>query len=191
MCWLIQPNRCAQNQSTLLACKKQTSLSTTINNLHHLFLKIFCLRTNILTKFSALSALNQGHGDTNCFHPWVSLSAMTSHSQQAEHVQKQVVYSHFIVIICVLEQYLLFTQFKSKFEATTGSTVSFSNMNEGHYSLLLPCLQPASKCRCLIANADVAMLSWLSWCQKEVMHQVYKIHQFGIVCKVYEKKKRY
>lgn len=116
---------------------------------------------------------------------------MTSHSQQAEHMQKQVMYSHFIVIICVLEQYLLFTQFKSKFEATTGSTVSFSNMNEGHYSLLLPCLQPASKCRCLIANADVAMLSWLSWCQKEVMHQVYKIHQFGIVCKVYEKKKRY
>lgn len=33
------------------------------------------------------------------------------------------------------------------------------------------------------------MLSWLSWCQKEVMHHVYKIHQFGIVCKVYENKK--
>lgn len=63
---------------------------------------------------------------------------MTSHSQQAEHMQKQVVYSHFIVIICVLEQYLLFTQFKSKFEATTGSTVSFSNMNEGHYLIIPP-----------------------------------------------------
>lgn len=136
-CWLIQPNRCAQNQSTLLACKKQTSLSTTINNYSPSIFVNILLMDEYLNQAQCTECLNprtQGH------KLFSHMGFIVSHdlSFTAGRTRAKVMYSHFIVIICALEQYLLFTQFKSKFEATTGSTVSFSNMNEGHYLITPP-----------------------------------------------------